>query len=157
MSELAVNIVRLLHIVSVCMLLAGQVPLMLLMPGVATEADPKVRVSGLRMLKRLNLGLLMPGSILAGLTGFALSGMKHVPITTPWLAISLALYLAAMVLGMGVLAPWMKKLVAAAEAEAGGAPAGTFRAAATGSPLPMIARTATTVLTVALLLMMVLH
>jgi len=151
------NIVRLLHILSVLMLISGQWPLMMLMKGVVMETDPRVRLSGLKMMRRLNMGLLMPGSILAGITGFALAGIRHIPMTTPWLLSSIVLYVIALGLSMGVLKPWMKRLMVAAEAEAGGAAAGTFQAVAMASPAPLIARAATALITTALLVLMVVH
>jgi uncharacterized membrane protein len=108
---------RSLHVISALLFFGGLLPVACLMGGVLRQREPAARLAGLKLLITANRRFLLPGSILAGLTGFACSGMKHVPIlSTGWLLASVALYLVAMVASMAVLAPFTRRLLAAAEA-----------------------------------------
>jgi uncharacterized membrane protein len=108
---------RSLHVISALLFFGGLMPVACLMGGVLRQREPAARLAGLKLLVTANRRFLLPGSILAGLTGFAYSGMKHVPIlSTGWLLASVVAYLVAMVASMAVLAPFTRRVLAAAEA-----------------------------------------
>jgi uncharacterized membrane protein len=107
---------RALHVISALLFFGGLMPVSCLMGGVLRQRDPAARLAGLKLLVTANRRFLMPGSILAGLTGFAYAGVKHVSVMgTGWLAASVVIYLVAMAASMAVLAPHSRRLLAAAE------------------------------------------
>jgi uncharacterized membrane protein len=109
--------IRFVHVLSALLFFGGLLPCTCLLGGVLRLREPAARLAGLRLLSSANRRFMLPGSILSGLSGFALSGMKPVPIGAhPWLMASVALYLLSFVASMAVLAPHSKRLVAAAEA-----------------------------------------
>lgn len=149
---------QLVHVVSVVMFFGGLLPMTILAPRVLGERNPDARLAGVRLLILLNRGLLMPGSILAGLTGFALAGAAHLPVfRTPWLCASLVMYLVAMVTSMAVLAPHTARLLAAAsDAAAHPDRPDTFPELA-AAPVPKLMRAVNALLAAGILILMVLR
>lgn len=149
---------RLLHVASVAVFFGGLLPLTVVGPAVLRESNLDGRLAGMRLLILLNRGLLLPGSILAGLTGFALSGMSHLPVfRTPWLSAALVMYLFAMVSSMAVLAPHSARLLkAASDAAANPAHPDAFPGLA-AAPVPRLIRAVNGLLGVGILILMVLR
>ncbi|MBI5838117.1 MAG: DUF2269 family protein [Candidatus Eisenbacteria bacterium] len=111
------SVFRIVHVLSALLFFGGLLPVTFLFGMVMRQTDASARLAGLRLLGAANRAFLLPGSILSGLSGFALSGMKPVSIGgTPWLMAAVVLYVIAFVLSMAVLAPHSRRLVQAAAA-----------------------------------------
>jgi hypothetical protein len=111
------DVIRFVHVLSALLFFGGLLPCTCLFGGVLRLREPAARLAGLRLLSSANRRFMLPGSILSGLSGFAISGMQHVSIGAhPWLMASVVLYLFSFVASMMVLAPHSRRLVAAAEA-----------------------------------------
>ncbi len=152
MTELMLPI----HILVSFMFFGGLLPVQILGPRAIGAQDPATRLALLGAIRSLNLALLMPGSLLAGITGFALAGMRHIPMTTPWLLASIVLYLVSFVLSVAVIGPWSQRLVVAAREARSLSGEDRFQAIAR-EPLPGIARIVTGVSGFTIVLLMLFH
>lgn len=71
----------------------------------AAERDPAHLSFALRRVRWLDRYVAIPGYAVAALTGLALALAGRIPLTTGWLAASIAIYLAVAVIGFGVYRP----------------------------------------------------
>ncbi len=111
-----VSAIRFVHVLSALFFFGGLLPYVFLYGRALRQPDRPGRLAALRVLSAANRSFMLPGSILSGLTGFALSGAKHVPITrTPWLLASVLLYLLAFLASMMILAPHTRRVLRAVD------------------------------------------
>jgi uncharacterized membrane protein len=101
------------------------------------------------------LRMIVPGVLLAGITGVILMLMEGYSLRTPWLLISIILYVAALALG-GVSGPLNAKLrrQVVKEARSGKKPSADL-VKALRSPVPLILTLATLAITMALVILMI--
>ena len=69
----------------------------------------------LRTIKFIDDRVANPCYVLLLLTGVALAGLLPWPLTTPWLLISIALYVVAVALGFFMYTPLLRRQIEAAE------------------------------------------
>ena len=104
---------------------------------------PEHRLNVLRGIKLLDDRIANPAYILLLLTGLGMVWVGSLQITTSWIAISLVLYVALVVLGLGVFSPSLRRQIAVVESGAQGEPyaATARRTTASGAVLVLIALT----------------
>jgi uncharacterized membrane protein len=91
----------------------------------------------LRGVQILDDRIANPCYILLLITGFAMAGMGSIPLTTPWLMISLILFVINILLGFLVYTPLLRRQIRLAESE--GAQSPEYQAVASrGSTLGMV-------------------
>jgi uncharacterized membrane protein len=71
----------------------------------------------LRGVQILDDRIANPCYILLLITGFAMAGMGSIPITTPWLLVSLVLFAINVVLGFAMYTPLLRRQIRLAESE----------------------------------------
>lgn len=95
----------------------------------AAERDPVHLPFVLRRLRWLDRYVAIPGYAVAALTGLALAVLGGIPLTTGWLATSIAIYVAVAVIGFVVYRPVSRSRLTALE-RGGPADPGYLRARA---------------------------
>jgi uncharacterized membrane protein len=84
-----------------------------------TGAAPEHRPYVLRGIKLLDDRMANPAYVLLLLTGFAMVGIGSLSLTTTWIAVSLALYVVLVVLGLGVFSRSLGRQIELAESAQG--------------------------------------
>jgi uncharacterized membrane protein len=85
--------------------------------------DPQALGFTLRTLKLIDDRLANPAYGLLLITGFGLSGVGHIPIRTPWLLASLALYVVVVLVGLFGFTPTLKRQIEVVTRDGPAAPA----------------------------------
>ena len=87
--------------------------------------NPEVRTYTLRTIKLMERAYVNPSYAVAGVTGLWLIQESHWEFTTPWVVVSIVMYLLMMALGITVYAPLMRRQIRLAES--GGEDSGEYR------------------------------
>jgi uncharacterized membrane protein len=86
------------------------------------EREPEHLAYTIRGIRAIDRGVANPAYALLFVTGIALVLVTGIPLTTPWLAVAIAIYVAAAILGYFVFGPVMRAELAALERDGIGAP-----------------------------------
>jgi uncharacterized membrane protein len=102
---------------------------------------PEHQLHVLRTIKLIDDRIANPAYVLLLLTGLGMVWVGNVPITTAWIVVSLVLYAALVVLGLGVFTPALRRQIGLAESGASGQDyaAATRRTTISGAVLVLIA------------------
>ena len=84
--------------------------------------EPEHALHVLRGIKLLDDRFANPAYGLLLLTGLALLGMRQLPFTTLWIAVSLVLYVVLIAVGIGLYTPTLKRQIATLEAQGPNSP-----------------------------------
>jgi uncharacterized membrane protein len=87
--------------------------------------NPEARTYTLRTIRLMERAYVNPSYAVAGVTGLWLIQESHWDFTTPWVVVSIVMYLLMMALGIAVYAPLMRRQIRLAEA--GGEDSGEYR------------------------------
>ena len=79
------------------------------------ERDPEHLAFTIRGIRAIDRRVANPAYALLLVTGLAMAGLTGVPLTRGWLAVALALYLAAALVGYFVFGPVVRRELAALE------------------------------------------
>lgn len=86
------------------------------------EREPEHLAYTIRGIRAIDRGVANPAYALLFVTGIALVLVTGIPLTTGWLAVAIAIYLAAAILGYFVFGPVMRAELAVLERDGVGAP-----------------------------------
>jgi uncharacterized membrane protein len=115
---------RFLHIFAALWLAAGAIGSAVVRAQTGRAKTLAERVFGIRLAYRMINVLNLPGSILVGVLGFGLISTRGYSWSAGWIQASIAIWALMLGLGLFYTRPFVKKVLAAAEASlaAGGAP-----------------------------------
>jgi uncharacterized membrane protein len=102
---------------------------------------PEHQVHVLRTIKLLDDRIANPAYVLLLLTGLGMLWIGNIPITTAWIVLSLVLYGALVILGLGVFTPALRRQIELAQSGASAADAATAarRTTTSGGVLVVVA------------------
>lgn len=86
------------------------------------EREPEHLAYTIRGIRAIDRGVANPAYALLFVTGIALVLVTGIPLTTGWLAVAIAIYVAAAILGYFVFGPVVRAELAALERDGVGAP-----------------------------------
>jgi len=109
----ALSIFKLLHIFSVVIAVGG-VTTFAIWRGLA-QKNEQAKLTILKGVYSLSQKMVFPSYILLFITGFGASGIGKIPMTLPWVLISIILSVIALALAYGLYLPSLKKQILALE------------------------------------------
>lgn len=150
-----VNWMLFLHILAGFWLAAGAFGGAVVRAQIRRSGSLAEKVAGLRIAARMQVVLVVPGSLLAGVLGIGLIHMRGWTFSTGWVAASLALWLPGLALAAFYLLPEIKRQLREGESALAGADPAAFQALASRK-LPGILADVNAAIVVVLTLLMVL-
>jgi uncharacterized membrane protein len=115
------SFIKYIHVLSAMVAFGANITYMVWFAQVG--AKPEALPFTLRTIKRIDDWIANPAYILLVPSGLGLASIAGWRLTEPWLLVSLVLYTALALIGLGMYSPTLKKQIAAAERVGPNAPA----------------------------------